>query len=239
MKLANVIPLRDGESEVGSSRSISFSPRDVRMWGHLSLSWSDMTGLETATTDNGEMPPSLAFHRGPVVTRFLLPGRTLQQVRDDLRSWVMSKMKEKEVIHLEWNLEVGESGATIYERRIRQRKVTKDWALGWVETAEKQRQEGNTAAALSILEAAVKVSTATFGPTAAATVAARNNWAYTLAVTGSRSAAIPIYWALLDDVTEAQIRVKYADNDDGKALGMARRNALRNLAMLHNPRWRP
>ncbi|GAB2585249.1 hypothetical protein Aab01nite_53110 [Paractinoplanes abujensis] len=237
MRIPDAAPQRDGEAEAGRGRSIWFSSWGVLAWGHLNLPWSEMTGLEITATGGAE--PLLAFHRGPVVTRFRLPGRTPQQVRDDLRSWVVGKANEKIVIHLEWNVPAGESGVAVYERRIRARKITKDWVLGWVETAETQRRQGNETTALSILEAVVEVSTASLGPTAAATVAARNNWAFTLGVNGGRGAAIPIYWTLLDDATAALGHGRRPRGDDRESLEAARRNALRNLAMLHNPRWRP
>jgi hypothetical protein len=239
LKLRDAILVAD-DGTPGPRRTVVFSPFGVTSWPRLRVGWAELTGLETrAEADDGS---SLAVHRGATVTRMLLPGRALGEVRDALLSWVLRCTGQKIQISLVWNPETGETTADSYVRQWTSATAppfTGQRALGLVAAAERARQAGDTAQAQAVLEAVIALGTERLGATAGPTIAARNNLAYTLALDGNRSEAIRTYWSLLDDASDAALAAMSPGGDDFTALLSARTNAMRNLAMLHNPGWRP
>ncbi|WP_405859802.1 hypothetical protein OG361_34300 [Streptomyces sp. NBC_00090] len=95
--------------------------------------------------------------------------------------------------------------------------------------AEQHRRSGDLLSALTLLRQLATQAVETFSATDQATVVARNNLAFALAVGGFRQEAIEAYWEILDDLAAAGIV------DQAKAEMFARQN----LARLHDPHWRP
>ena len=95
--------------------------------------------------------------------------------------------------------------------------------------AEQHRRSGDLLSALTLLQQLATQAVETFGATDQATIVARNNLAFALALGGSRHEAIEAYWEILDDLAAARIV------DQAKAEMFARQN----LARLHDPHWHP
>ncbi|BFV61133.1 hypothetical protein KCMC57_up62370 [Kitasatospora sp. CMC57] len=95
--------------------------------------------------------------------------------------------------------------------------------------AEQHRRSGDLLSALTLLQQLAAQAIETFGATDRATIVARNNLAFALAVGGFRHEAIEAYWEILDDLAASGIV------DQTKAEAFARQN----LARLHDPHWQP
>ncbi|MBT2470582.1 hypothetical protein J7E97_22615 [Streptomyces sp. ISL-66] len=95
--------------------------------------------------------------------------------------------------------------------------------------AEQHRRSGDLLSALTLLQQLATQAVDAFGTTDQATIVARNNLAFALAVGGFRREAIEAYWEILDDLAAARIA------DQAKAEMFARQN----LARLHDPHWHP
>lgn len=89
------------------------------------------------------------------------------------------------------------------------------------------QQAGQYAPAIELHERNVRYSEQSLGRDDVQTVGRRNNLAATLALAGYRERAIGLYWDVLDAMHSL---------DRNHSLAV---NARQNLAILHNPSWRP
>ncbi|MEU1686979.1 tetratricopeptide repeat protein [Micromonospora sp. NPDC005707] len=89
------------------------------------------------------------------------------------------------------------------------------------------QQAGQYAQAIELHEQNIRHSERTHGQLSRQTVGRRNNLAATLALAGYRRRAIALYWEVLDALPDGA-------RDDTLAV-----TARQNLAILHNPSWRP
>ncbi len=87
------------------------------------------------------------------------------------------------------------------------------------------QQAGQYAQAIDLHELNLRYTERRHGPDDITTIGRRNNLAGTFALAGRRREAIEGYWAVLDALPDA-----------GHSLGVTARQ---NLAILHNPSWRP
>lgn len=90
------------------------------------------------------------------------------------------------------------------------------------------QQAGQYAQAIELHERNIRHSERRHGRLSRQTAGRRNNLAATLALAGHRRRAIERYWEVLD-----------ALSDDGAHDDTLAVTARQNLAILHNPSWRP
>jgi hypothetical protein len=231
------VTLHPGTGRQQPDQTVRFDRRGVTAGREPHIGWPQLAGLDSRRHPQGCL---LTVLPGSTEISALLPGRAVADVRSQLRDWAFASSGQKLRLNLLWDPVAGVAISDAVARRIRiAGPVTGDTLLGWVASSERARQEGNLARAEAILTAVVEVGVEALGPAASAVVAARNNLAWVKGVDGNRPGAIDIYWSLLDDVTEDLIAAQPVGSDAFTSLSMARTNARRNLAMLHNPAWRP
>jgi hypothetical protein len=164
---------------------------------------------------------------------FLLPHRSVDELRAGLASWVARATGS--VGNVDSN-PVGSPEAAAY----RALSVVRAAALGREPVADRNTLayrlsvgndyllRGNVLEAIVLTEGLAKCSTEAYGATDEDTIAVRDNLAYAKAVAGERLEAIRLYWAILDDLAEAGMWRNPAGN-----------RVRQNLAKLHNPGWLP
>lgn len=222
----------------------------------LSVSWPSLTWLYVLTVEDiRRKADSFEFLTFPNVTRawkagdaasviglgidkadcwLLAPQMPVRELRTRLSSWTLGAAGAQQ--------QAGTGDAGTPEQAARQaiavwraaglgrEPLTDRKTLGYrLAVAEQHRRSGDLLIALTLLQQLATQAVETFGATDQATIVARNNLAFALALGGFRHEAVEAYWEILDDLAAARIV------DQAKAEMFARQN----LARLHDPHWQP